>query len=186
MQLKASAAVVLFYKSFWVFTRRHFLVRNQRFETTCVSHVQGLEIILDYLETLNISQLVTLRIIHITYSPTVHCTINLFPFMQQPLTYQPSGHRSRISNVGNTRRHRTRTVIRRVRKTAKSDITFVMSVRPSVRPHGTTWLPLNGNSRDLKPEYFSKICPQISYLIKNLTRTTGALHEDLCTFMISR
>ena len=43
LAIKASAVVVLLYKSFWVFTRRHFLVRN-RFGTTCVSHLQGLEV----------------------------------------------------------------------------------------------------------------------------------------------
>ena len=33
------------YNSFWVFTRRHFLVRNQIFGTTSLSHLQGLEVI---------------------------------------------------------------------------------------------------------------------------------------------
>jgi hypothetical protein len=34
----------MLYKIFWVFTRRRFLVRNQRFGTTCLSHPQGLEL----------------------------------------------------------------------------------------------------------------------------------------------
>jgi hypothetical protein len=36
--------VVMLYKKFYAFTRRHFLVRNQRFGTTCVFHLQGLEV----------------------------------------------------------------------------------------------------------------------------------------------
>jgi hypothetical protein len=35
-------------------------------------------------------------------------------------------------------------VFRRVRKLRKAIVSFVMSVRPSVRPHGTTRLPLDG------------------------------------------
>jgi hypothetical protein len=44
MRLKASTVVVMLYKVFWVFTQHHFLVRNQRFGTTCLSHLQGLEV----------------------------------------------------------------------------------------------------------------------------------------------
>jgi len=40
-------------------------------------------------------------------------------------------------------------LFRSVRKIAKSDYIFVMSVYPSVRPHGTTWLPGDGFSRNL-------------------------------------
>jgi hypothetical protein len=43
--MTASAEVVLLYTSFWVFARRQFLVRNQRFGTTFVSHIQSLEIL---------------------------------------------------------------------------------------------------------------------------------------------
>jgi hypothetical protein len=51
------------------------------------------------------------------------------------------------------------------------------SSRLSVRPHGTTRLPLDGFSLNLICEYFSKISHQ------NLTR----LHEAVCTFItISR
>ena len=56
MRFKASAAVI-FYKGFWVFTRRNYLVRYRRFGTTCMSHLQGLVVIhnlLDYHETLKI------------------------------------------------------------------------------------------------------------------------------------
>jgi hypothetical protein len=31
-------------KIFWVFTRHCFLVRNQRFGTTCLSHLQGVKV----------------------------------------------------------------------------------------------------------------------------------------------
>ena len=44
MRLKTFAVVVL-YKSFWLFTRCHCLVMNQRFGTSCVSHHQGREVI---------------------------------------------------------------------------------------------------------------------------------------------
>jgi hypothetical protein len=35
---------VMLYKVFWVFTRRRFLVRNKRFGTTFLSHLQGLKV----------------------------------------------------------------------------------------------------------------------------------------------
>jgi hypothetical protein len=46
-------------KIFWVFTRRRFvLVRNQRFGTTSLSHLQGLQNpLLIHLETLKIGQI---------------------------------------------------------------------------------------------------------------------------------
>jgi hypothetical protein len=53
MRLNASAAVVLFYKSFWVSgllvchifrVLASFLVRK-RFGTTCVSHIQGVGVV---------------------------------------------------------------------------------------------------------------------------------------------
>ena len=37
-------------------------------------------------------------------------------------------------------------------------ISFVMSVRPSARPQGTTWLPRDRFSWNWILEYFSKIC----------------------------
>jgi hypothetical protein len=40
----------------------------------------------------------------------------------------------------------------------KATISFVMSVRPSICPHGTTWLPLDRVSWNLIFEYFLKIC----------------------------
>jgi len=43
-------------------------------------------------------------------------------------------------------------------KLRKATISFVMSVRLSVRPHRTARLPLEGFSRNLVSVYFSKIC----------------------------
>jgi len=40
----------------------------------------------------------------------------------------------------------------------KATISFVMSPRPSVHPHGTTRLPLDGFSWNFVFDYFSKVC----------------------------
>jgi len=45
-------------------------------------------------------------------------------------------------------------------------ISFVMSVRLSIRPHGTTRLPLTGFSWNLIYEDFSKTCRETSSFIK--------------------
>jgi Na+/H+ antiporter NhaA len=50
-------------------------------------------------------------------------------------------------------------------KIAKSDY-YLRHVCLSVRPRGITWLPLNGFSRNLIFEYFSKICHENSSFIK--------------------
>jgi len=55
---------------------------------------------------------------------------------------------------------------------------------PSVRPHGTSRLPLDRFSWNLVDEYFSKICPGYSSFIEIDTIITGTLHEDLPTFVI--
>jgi hypothetical protein len=56
----------------------------------------------------------------------------------------------------------------------------------SVRPHGTTRLQLEGFSWIWYLNIFSKISREFNFHY-NLTRITGALHKDLCTFMkISR
>jgi hypothetical protein len=59
-------------------------------------------------------------------------------------------------------------VFRRVRKIAKSDcyLRHVLSVCPSVRPHGTTRLRLDGFSWNFIFEDFSKICLENSSFIK--------------------
>jgi hypothetical protein len=52
-------------------------------------------------------------------------------------------------------------------KLRKATISFVVSVRPSVCPHGTTRLPLDGFSWNLMSEYFffSKFCRKNSSFI---------------------
>ena len=54
----------------------------------------------------------------------------------------------------------------------------------SVLPHGMDWLPLDGFLRNFILDYFSRICCENSSFIKNLTRITGTLLRDLCTFMM--
>ena len=59
-----------------------------------------------------------------------------------------------------------------------------MSACLSVRPHETTRLPLEGFSQHLIFEYFLKFCrKKMKFFLYSLTRITGTLHEDLCTFM---
>jgi len=64
-------------------------------------------------------------------------------------------------------------------KLRKAPVSFFMSVRP----HGTTRLPLDGFAWNLT-EYFSKISWEISKFHYSLTRITGTLHDELCTFTI--
>jgi hypothetical protein len=47
----------------------------------------------------------------------------------------------------------------------RATVSFVMSVCPSVRPYGTTGLPLDGHSWNLTSDYFSKICVENSSII---------------------
>ena len=68
-------------------------------------------------------------------------------------------------------------------KLLKATISFVTSVCPSVRPYGTTRLPLNGFSWNLTWEFFENLSRKFT-LHYNLKRITGTLHEDLYTFMI--
>jgi len=63
-------------------------------------------------------------------------------------------------------------------KLREASIRSVMSVCQFVRPHGTTRLPLDGFSWN-----FSKICQEDLSFIKILTRITGTLSDDVCTFM---
>jgi hypothetical protein len=69
----------------------------------------------------------------------------------------------------------TRFIVRHVRKIEKSD----MSVCMGLGSHYT------GVSWNIIFEYFSKICPEKFKFHVNMTRITGTLHEDLCTFMIT-
>jgi hypothetical protein len=69
--------------------------------------------------------------------------------------------------------------LRHVRRIAKATVSLVVSVRP----HGTTGLPLDGFSWNFIFEYFSKICWEISSFIKKMTRITRTLQEDQYTFL---
>jgi len=106
------------------------------------------------------------------------------------------------------------TILGAVAKLRKATTGFVMSVRPPVHLHGTTRFPLKGFPRNDK-SIFRKPVQKISSFInplnaelnpifhllallgahhilhvsrirvKSLTRITGTLHEDRCTFMIT-
>jgi len=65
-------------------------------------------------------------------------------------------------------------------------VSFILSVCLSVSQYGTNRLPLDIFSWNIIFEDFSKICFENSSLIKNLTRMTGTLHEDVHTFIISQ
>ena len=66
-------------------------------------------------------------------------------------------------------------------KLRKATISFNISL--SVSPHWTTWLPLNGFSCSDIWGFFENLSRQFK-LHYNLTRITGTLHEDLCTFVV--
>ena len=61
----------------------------------------------------------------------------------------------------------------------KATISYVMSVRP----RGTTLLPLDGFSRNLISENFFENLSRKSRVNSNLIKITGSLREDPCTFM---
>jgi hypothetical protein len=66
-------------------------------------------------------------------------------------------------------------------KLRKATISFVMSVRlfvrPSVRPHG--WITMKFDVW----VFFENLSRKFTFH-HNLTRITGTLHEELCTFMV--
>ena len=72
----------------------------------------------------------------------------------------------------------------RVRKIAKIDYSLC-HVCLSVRPRGITRPPLDGLPLNLILKYFSKICMRKFEFHQNMTRITGTLHEDVCSFMIT-
>lgn len=78
--------------------------------------------------------------------------------------------------------HISWSVFSRVRKVVKSDC-FVISVCPSVRPHGKTRLPLDEFRRNLITTLFLKTCQETLSFIKTPTRMTGTLDEEVKTFM---
>jgi hypothetical protein len=56
-------------------------------------------------------------------------------------------------------------------KLRKSTVSFVMSVRLYIRPHGTCGVPLDGFSLNLIFEYFSKIVEKIEVVLKSDNNT---------------
>jgi hypothetical protein len=60
-------------------------------------------------------------------------------------------------------------------KFLKTTMSLRLSICSSVCPHGTVRLPLDGFSRNLVFEYFSKIC----------RKNSSTLHEDQWTFLIT-
>jgi len=73
-------------------------------------------------------------------------------------------------------------ICRCFRKIAKSDY-WLRRVSPSVRPHGTTRLPLDVFSWNFIFEYFAKIYREDSNFHVSLTRAVSALREDIYTFL---
>ena len=65
---------------------------------------------------------------------------------------------------------------------ASSFLSVCLSARPSVLPHGTTRLPLDGYSRNLIFEYFSKICQENSRLIKIWQQYRVLSWRPVCVF----
>jgi hypothetical protein len=68
-------------------------------------------------------------------------------------------------------------------KIAKNDHWF-RHICLSVRPHGTTSLPLDGFSCKLIMGNFSQIFGLKSKVIKTRQKISGALHEDIRKFLI--
>jgi hypothetical protein len=62
-------------------------------------------------------------------------------------------------------------------------INLVMSVRPSVHPHGTARLPLDGFWLNLTFHLFLENLARKSSIIKIRTKLRGTLHKDVFTFM---
>jgi hypothetical protein len=69
-------------------------------------------------------------------------------------------------------------------KFRKASISFVMSVCRSVRPYGTTRLPLDGFSRNLILENFFENLSRKMKFHYNLTTITGTVHDDRYRFLI--
>ena len=73
----------------------------------------------------------------------------------------------------------TTLLFRCVRVIRKATISVIISACPSVSPHGTTRLPLDGFSWKFIFEYFSKIYRKNSSFIQiRQKKTTGSLHEE--------
>jgi hypothetical protein len=71
-------------------------------------------------------------------------------------------------------------LFRRVRKAAKLATSFVMSVRPSVRPRGTTRLLLHGFSWNfIFEDFFSEICRENVGFVNLVTPTGYVMHQQV-------
>ena len=71
-------------------------------------------------------------------------------------------------------------------KSRKTTVRFVMSVRLSIRPHGTNRLPLDGFLRNFIREHFFFFRKSVykSQVSLKAVKYNGILLEDLYTFMI--
>ena len=65
------------------------------------------------------------------------------------------------------RREDSCTVLGEFVKLRKATVSFVMSVRPFVRPNGTSGFPLDGLSLNLIFKYFLKIVQKIQVVLKS-------------------
>jgi hypothetical protein len=82
------------------------------------------------------------------------------------LGVRSSRYLSGLYLYGNDQIYRVGEFLGAFAKLRKATISFVMSVRPSVCPNGTTRLPLDGVSWNATFEYFAKKCRQNSRFIK--------------------
>jgi hypothetical protein len=76
-----------------------------------------------------------------------------------------------------------RRIFRLVRKIEKIDHQL-RNICPSVRPHGTNRLPMEGFSFNFIFEHFFENLLRKFKFLQNLTRTTDTLHEDRYTYII--
>ena len=69
-------------------------------------------------------------------------------------------------------------------KLRKVDVSFIMYFRLSLRQRGTTRLPLDGVCWNMMFAYFSKLCLENWSFIEIWQELTGAIRENIRTFMI--
>ena len=75
-------------------------------------------------------------------------------------------------------------LIRRAGKIAKTTISSVMSICVSVRPHGSTRLPLGGFPQNLIFEYFSKLCRKIKISLQLDKNNVRVLYVATCCMYV--
>jgi hypothetical protein len=76
------------------------------------------------------------------------------------------------------------TILDAFAKLRSGTISFIRSLRPSVRPSRTTRLPLEGFSWNLILEYLPKNLSRKFKYHSNLRRIMSTLRGELCTFVI--